>query len=317
LFEKNSAEYFEYDLNVPLLEALDFSVPPQETYIKRPLLNGFTIYDDDFGADVINTSASGEGVLDFYSGDVPLAGTRCIYWTGVGQYDAMSFDFKRHLDLSLLMENDHVLRFSVRGNNPAARFDVRFIDSRRNEADLPWRMGKTMEGIPADEQWHTLEIPLKDLEEKGAWEDVYYPPDGKKFDWTSVDRFEIIPEHQSLNGIEFSFDEIFIVGDQVTAPVTAVEKMPDQLGLTVHPNPITKNTIINYTITDRRVVNVYVIDVHGRIVKSFPTSSINPGSQRILWDGTNNSGQRLAHGLYFIWVKAGQSQHVQKVILIE
>ena len=58
-------------------------------------------------------------------------------------------------------------------------------------------MGKTITDIPADNEWHFVQIPLKALEEKGrGTEPGIHPPDN--FDWTSVDRFEIIPDISRL-----------------------------------------------------------------------------------------------------------------------
>ncbi|MEO5599672.1 MAG: cellulase family glycosylhydrolase [Cyclobacteriaceae bacterium] len=313
IFEKNSGEVFEYDLNVPLLQALDFAVPAQDTYFQKPLTNGFPLYEDDFAEGMVNRSASGTGILDFYSSSAPQNGNYCIYWTGVGQYDAISFDFKNHLDLSLLKENDYTLQFSVRGNSPGAKFDVRFIDSKRNESDLPWRMGKTMEGIPADNQWHSIVIALKNLEEKGAWENVYYPPNGNKFEWTSVDRFEIIPEHQALTGIEFSFDGIYVAGEPVT--ITGIAEKTKNLQLTIYPNPVFGNASIEYTTMKALPVTISVLNVQGKTVKTFGRASELPGHHVVKWNGTDDSGAYLSEGLYFIRMKAGSTTECIKVMI--
>ncbi len=313
LFKKNSGEVFEYDLNIPLLQALDFAVPPQDTYFQKPLTSGFPLYEDDFGQGMVNRSASGTGILDFYSSSTPQNGNYCIYWTGVGQYDAISFDFKNHLDLSLLKENDYTLQFSVRGNSSAAKFDVRFIDSKRNETDLPWRMGKTIEGIPADNQWHSIVIALKDLEEKGAWENVYYPPNGNKFEWTSVDRFEIIPEHQALTGIEFSFDGIYVAGEPVT--ITGIAEKTENFQLTIYPNPVIGNASIEYTTLKPLPVTISVLNVQGKTIKTYGSASELPGHHVVKWNGTDDDGAYLSKGLYFIRMEAGATSECIKVMI--
>lgn len=315
LFEKNSAEFFENDLNVPLLNALEFTVPPQEEYFQKPVTRGFILYGDDFGEDIINTSASGDGILDFYSSNNPQEGSYCIYWTGVGQYDAMSFDFKRHLDLFLLKENDHTLEFQVRGNSSAAKFDVRFIDSKKNATDHPWRMGKTIQDIPFDNEWHFVQIPLKDLEEKGAWDNAWFPPEGKKFEWTSVDRFEIIPEHQSLDGIEFSFDDIRIEGEEVI--VTGLEENLRQLNFSIYPNPLKENTRIEYTALMAGPVEIGVYNLQGQKVKRLLQEVVLPGHHVVKWDGTDDSGQNLPGDLYFVRMEAGEASGYIKVMVQE
>ncbi|MEX2234472.1 MAG: cellulase family glycosylhydrolase [Cyclobacteriaceae bacterium] len=315
LFEKNSAEYFNYDLHVPLLEALDFSVPPQEDYIQKPLRTGFDLYLDYFGEGITNASATGNGVLDFYSSSNPQAGSYCIYWTGVGQYDPISFDFKRDLDLYLLKAFDHTLEFYVRGNSSSTKFDVRFIDSKKNTSDRPWRMGKTLSDIPADNEWHFVQIPLKDLEEKGAWDGAWYPPVGNNFDWRSVDRFEIIPEHQSLEGVEFMFDQIRVTGEEIT--VSVAEENTNEPLLSVYPNPVNNTTSVNFSALRSGPVEMAVYNPQGQKVSTLFHEVATHGEHIVFWDGTDTEGKALAAGLYFIRMEAGSRSRTIKIMMAE
>ena len=58
VFEPNSNELFEYDLNVPLLEALQLDIPPQKTFSTQAKTNGLMIYDD-YAGEGIQTSVYG------------------------------------------------------------------------------------------------------------------------------------------------------------------------------------------------------------------------------------------------------------------
>jgi endoglucanase len=310
LFEKNTPEIFEYDLNVPLLEALEFTVPEQLTYLKKPLTKGFMIYGDGFGEGIMNVSSSGSGVLDFYANDLPAEGTRHIYWSGVGQYDPIGFDFKHELDLSRLMENDHTLKFRVRGNSATAKFDVRFIDSKKNETDHPWRMGKTIEGIQADNTWQAIEVPLKDMEEKGAWDNAWFPPDGAHFDWTSVDRFEIVPEHQPLDGIVFSLDEIFVDGVVLEETVTGVENLKP-FSLSVYPNPLTPRSNLAYTVASPVNISIDIYNLQGQKVKHVWKGFSPPGNYEIKLTDM----QSIPDGLYIIRIDGGEISDYLKVVV--
>lgn len=297
LFEKGSAEYFEHDLNVPLLTALELTVPPQTDYFPRPLTRGFILYQDAFGEGIVNASASGNGVLDFYSEDRPMEGAYSIYWTGVGQYDPIAFDFKRDIDLSLLKMNGHILEFFVRSTSSTAMFDVRFIDTKKDDPDRPWRMGKTVTDIPADNEWHPVQIPLTDLQEKGAWDGAWYPSNGNNFDWRSIDRFEIIPEHQSLEGIEFSFDQIRVTGEDVIVS-TAEDRQGFPL-LVVYPNPATTHMNIGFTVSIAGPVEIAVLNSQGGKAKVLFAGYVQPGPQSFSWDDAF-----LSKGLYIIRMKA-------------
>jgi endoglucanase len=315
LFEKNSPEYFDYDLQVPLLEALGFNVPPQKDFIAKPVKSGFALYSDGFGEDILNTSASGNGVLDFYSGNNPHSGAFCIYWTGVGQYDPMSFDFRRDIDLSLLKANDYALEFFVRGTSSSTLFDVRFIDSKKNESDRPWRMGKTLSGVPADNEWHHVQIPLQELEEKGAWDGAWYPPAGSNFDWRSIDRFEIIPEHQSLEAVEFLFDDILVTGPEIT--VSSSEDVMENPKLLVFPNPANANSLIKYHVPLGGMVEIAVYNLHGKRVKQVVNQRVAAGDHTVPWNVTGEGNAHLTPGLYFLRMNAGLHSRSFKVIVPE
>ncbi len=311
LFEKDSPEYFDYDLNLPLLRALNFNIPPQDEYHSRPLVKSLAIYQDGVGDDILNASSAGNGVLDFYSSDNPVDGSYCIFWTGVGQYDAIAFDFRRDLDLSLVKNHSYRLEFYVRGNSSSAKFDVRFIDSKKNADDHPWRMGKTLTGIPADNQWHLVQIPLTDLEGKGAWDGSWFPPEPNTFEWQSVDRFEIVPEYQSLEGVEFWFDDIRLAGEDIT--VSVAEEVDKESFISVYPNPVTAQTNIEYAVPEQGSVEIGIYSIQGRILKHVLDGFVSPGRHVVRWDGTDDEGEILPLGLYFIRMMAGPCSRSVKV----
>ncbi len=55
-----------------------------------------------------------------------------------------------------------------------------------------------------------MQIPLDEFSEHGSWDGSWFNPAGL-FDWTAIDRFEIVPEYGDLDGIHFYFDNIHIV----------------------------------------------------------------------------------------------------------
>jgi hypothetical protein len=93
-------------------------------------------------------------------------------------------------------------------------FDVRFIDTKTADpGDHPWRMTATIDqGLaPWDGQWHRVQMPLWAFVDRGSWDDgVWLNPRGQ-FDWSTVNRFEIVAEYHSFAGMQFWFDEIRVV----------------------------------------------------------------------------------------------------------
>ncbi len=213
LFEAGTNELFEHDLNVPLVEALGLTPPEQTPFVTIPDGTGFDIYTDYTGAGVSNASWISQGSVDYYWVNGPAEGGFCIHCTGIGRYNAVTFDFRPDKDLTFLLQSGCALEFWVRGDTPGARFDVRFLDTKTSDPrDHPWRMRTTIDQTKAawDGQWHRVQIPLRSFTEHGSWDDnAWFNPQGL-YDWAAVDRFEIVAEHHDLVGMQFWFDDIHV-----------------------------------------------------------------------------------------------------------
>ena len=209
LFEAETNELFEHDLNVPLLEALGLEVPEQTPFVLTPDLTGFDLYVDYLAHGVSDSSWLGQDTLDYYCDAEPAEGDYCISITGFDRYNAVVFNFRPDKDLTLLRQGGSQLEFWVRGDTPGTRFEVRFLDTKTSDSDHPWRMGTAVDETMAawDGQWHLVQIPLRDLTERGSWDDGWFNPRGL-FDWTAVDRFEIVSEYHDFVGIHFWFDAL-------------------------------------------------------------------------------------------------------------
>lgn len=315
LFNKNSNELFDYDLNVPLLEALAFESPEQKIYTKKPKTTGFILYDDFIGEGIFESSSTGDGILDYYSDDDPEAGAYCIYWTGVGQYDAIGFDFKPDLDLSLLPANEYLLEFWVKGNSPDARFDIRFVDTKSNNDDHPWRMGKTIDNTvaPWDGIWHHVALPLKEMEEKGSWDNAFFNPEGK-FTWSAIDRFEIVPEHQPLQDIAFSFDDIRVSGEEITI-VTGVNEIADSFNLKMYPNPLSDVIKLEYSSSRAENIGITIYSILGEKVKTIFSGHMLPGKHIETWDGSDNAGHAVANGMYLVRLESATGCYTGELLV--
>jgi len=212
LFERDGNDSFEHDLNVPLVEALGLTAPEQTEFVMKPDTEGFELYTDYIASRVQASSYVGDGVLDYYDALVPADGQYCISWTGSSQYHQVGFDFKPNKDMSHLITGGFCVDFWIRGDTPGSSLDIRFMDTDTGPNDHPWRMRVTIDEDWAvwDGTWQHVQIPLADFTEHGAWEGTWFSAQGL-FDWTAVDRFEIVSEHHDLTGITFWFDQIQVL----------------------------------------------------------------------------------------------------------
>jgi endoglucanase len=212
LFKAGTNELFEHDLNVPMIGALGLIPPVQTPFVLTPDRTGFDIYTDYIAANARNSSYPGHGTVDFYCDTVPAAGAYCIRCTGFDRYSSIGFDFRPDKDLTVLVKMGYLLDFWVRGDTPGARFDVRFIDTKTTDPqDHPWRMTATIDQNTAawDAKWHHVQIPLRGFVDRGSWDNAWFLPQGA-FDWSAVNRFEIVSEYHDFVGMQFWFDSIRI-----------------------------------------------------------------------------------------------------------
>jgi len=66
------------------------------------------------------------------------------------------------------------------------------------------------------------------------------------------------------------------------------------------PNPFTESTSISYSVpSGGGLVDVTIYDVSGREIRTLVRDSMAGGEARAVWDGLDDSGRRVATGIYF------------------
>lgn len=319
LFEAGTAEMFDYDLNIPLVEVLGLETPDQKEFILKPDSTGFDLYRDYQASSMFESSWMDEGIIDYYSENNPAAGRYCIYWTGAQQYNHIGFNFRPDKDMTLLVSGGYVLDFQVRGSTPGAAFDIRFTDTDNEDAnDHPWRMRITMDESLTewDNSWHHIQISLSDFEEHGAWDGEWFTPRGE-FDWQSVDRFDVVAEHSDLKGVEFWFDDIRVI-DPAASNVQDREYQPSVFKLNpAFPNPFNPGTTISYTISEPDHIQISIYTMTGRLVRVLVNQDQFPGEYTVQWNVDDENGLTVSSGLYVCVLKATDVTRTQKLMVLK
>jgi endoglucanase len=207
-----------------------------------------------------------------------------------------------------------VLDFWVRSTSSALQFDIRFLDTKVDSNDHPWRMRKTINSsvVAWDGEWHHLQIPLKDFAEHGSWDNnTWYTPVGL-FDWTAIDRFDIVAEEANLAGKEVSFDDIQIIS---TANAVAENRtiIPNEFRLYHnYPNPFNPSTTIEYQLSANCHATLKVYDLLGREVSALVDKEQPAGKYSVRFDAAKLSG-----GIYFYTLKANNFTATNKLVLMK
>lgn len=101
----------------------------------------------------------------------------------------------------------------------------------------------------------------------------------------------------------------------ITSVTSDAGNVPGNFSLSQsYPNPFSGSAAIPYQLHEASEIQVTIYDVLGRQVRNFKAGAQAAGSHSILWDGRNDLGKRVANGIYFYRLQAGNESKVGKMV---
>ena len=83
-----------------------------------------------------------------------------------------------------------------------------------------------------------------------------------------------------------------------------------------YPNPFNPTTTIQFDLIEAGNVSLNIYNSAGQLVRTLVSGDFVPGAHKVVWDARDNSGQRVASGLYLYMIKVGQQFTAQKKLLL-
>jgi hypothetical protein len=83
------------------------------------------------------------------------------------------------------------------------------------------------------------------------------------------------------------------------------------------PNPFNPTTNIRFEIPTAGEVNLTVYNIIGQVVKALINELKPAGSYQVIWNATNNEGDKVKSGLYFYRLEFGSQIEFRKMILMK
>ena len=93
------------------------------------------------------------------------------------------------------------------------------------------------------------------------------------------------------------------------------EELPFELGRS-YPNPTTGSVHIPFVLPGDTPVRLLVVDVLGRVVRTFREVPQGAGPYTMWWDGRDNAGQVIPDGVYFYQLRAGAHVATRQLVLV-
>jgi endoglucanase len=173
-----------------------------------------------------------------------------------------------------------------------------------------------------DGTWSHIHVPLAEFEEQGCWDGEWHNPVGA-YDWSAVDRFEIVAEHHSCVANHFWFDNIFVnnidtarVWDDTVIPYinTIQEKEIDLPEIKAFPNPFTEEINLEYTLRNESDIRICIYNVTGQLIYILLDENQSQGKNSIEWKGETTKGNLLKKGLYYCHFSTSNHHQVIKIV---
>ena len=83
------------------------------------------------------------------------------------------------------------------------------------------------------------------------------------------------------------------------------------------PDPFSSQTIISYLVKTRARVSLKIYDLTGRLVQTLVDEYQSPGYYKVRWDGRNSLGRKVASGIYFYRLGAGDFTSNKKMVTFQ
>jgi hypothetical protein len=85
-----------------------------------------------------------------------------------------------------------------------------------------------------------------------------------------------------------------------------------------YPNPFNPTTTIPFALSQAAHVNLTVFNVLGQEVKQLIDEDMEANSRHeIVWDATDNTGQRVSTGIYLYRLRIGDETKSRKMLLLK
>ncbi len=135
--------------------------------------------------------------------------------------------------------------------------------------------------------------------------------------WRNVD-VEQIPDSAEYNDIPWKWSIKMVFSRKLTNIKYEPSSPPQEFELSQNfPNPFNPATTINYIINQNENVSIIIYNSKGQKIRTLVNSLEAAGKKSIVWDGTDDAGNKVSTGTYFYRLQTGTKVGSKKMLLLK
>ncbi|NUN10164.1 MAG: VCBS repeat-containing protein [Ignavibacteriaceae bacterium] len=157
------------------------------------------------------------------------------------------------------------------------------------------------------------------IEIAASYQSVYDSMLVKKYTWNSGTSVYVLTDSFKVKNAEVLSVRVF------ESTITGLEEKelswitPDDFNLEQnYPNPFNPSTTLRFTVPVDKQISIAIYDVLGNKVKTLVNNEmVAKGAYEVTWDGTSNSGSKVASGTYIAEMRFGNFMKSVKMSLLK
>ncbi|MBN2280178.1 MAG: T9SS type A sorting domain-containing protein [Candidatus Marinimicrobia bacterium] len=94
------------------------------------------------------------------------------------------------------------------------------------------------------------------------------------------------------------------------------ELVAEDFHFSAYPNPFNPTTNIQIFLQQSANIKLTIFDLQGRLIKTLSRQYMTTGNHKIVWNATDDNGQKVSSGIYFCQLNIGEKSITQKLTLL-
>jgi len=121
------------------------------------------------------------------------------------------------------------------------------------------------------------------------------------------------PEPRKARDLAFKCNGYYITDDlaKATTPPPSEELQQN------YPNPFNPQTQIEFSLEEASQVSLVIYNLLGQKVITLVDEMVPKGKRKVHWNGDDESGNKVASGIYFYCLQAGELNEVRNMVMVK